>query len=39
MTKDEYGELYYKKDINFMQPRSHIYYHIRSDKQLKSLGK
>ena len=39
LTKDEYGELYYKKDINFMQPRAHIYYHIRSDKQLKSLGK
>merc|ERR1719354_548015 len=37
LTKDEYGELYHKKDTHFMAPRCHIYYHIRSDKQLKSL--
>merc|ERR1719430_2559330 len=36
LIKNECGELYYRKDATFMQPRAYIYYLLRSPLQLQS---
>jgi len=36
LLKNEGGELYYRKDATFMQPRAYIYYLLRSPLQLQS---
>ena len=38
LVEDELGELFYKKDESFLQPRAYIQYHIRSHLQLQCLG-
>jgi len=37
LLQDKLGELFYKKDTKFLQPRAYIHYHIRSPLQLQSL--
>ncbi|XP_023349391.1 nardilysin [Eurytemora carolleeae] len=37
LVEDELGELFYKKDESFLQPRAYIQYHIRSHLQLQCL--
>ena len=36
LIKNGCGELYYRKDTTFMQPRAYIYYLLRSPLQLQS---
>ena len=37
LIKDDLGELFYRKDTKFLQPRAYIQYHIRSPLPLQSV--
>jgi len=37
IVEDSLGELFYKKDDHFLQPRSYVYYHLRSPLTLNSI--